>query len=170
MSPLPQVLVWKTNFDSVDHKEVLTSRVKKSALKKAHTHDPPPSTSHTHNGTSHPLELDATRAPTDHMTPPPHVVNVGPQMFHKPHPQETTPLLVNGENGVGGAKVSQTTPLEQMTMSPQLTNTLEHIVGQLDILTQVSSHPLHTHTHSHVHTLTDCFYTGGAANNDREQT
>ena len=31
----------------------------------------------------------------------------------------------------------QTTPLEQMTMSPQLANTLEHIVGQLDILTQV---------------------------------
>ena len=31
----------------------------------------------------------------------------------------------------------QTMPLEQMTMSPQLANTLEHIVGQLDILTQV---------------------------------
>ena len=30
-----------------------------------------------------------------------------------------------------------TTPLEQRNIPPQLSNTLEHIVGQLDILTQV---------------------------------
>lgn len=28
-------------------------------------------------------------------------------------------------------------PLEPLAMSPQVANTLEHIVGQLDILTQV---------------------------------
>ena len=37
------------------------------------------------------------------------------------------------ENG----KPSLTKPLEQMTIPPQLAGTLEHIVGQLDILTQV---------------------------------
>ena len=90
-------------------------------------------TTHTHQNKPGPLELDPTRTPVDHMTPPPHVINVGPQMFHKPHPQfsEPTPLMN------GGVVNSETTPLEAMTMSPQLTNTLEHIVGQLDILTQV---------------------------------
>ena len=33
--------------------------------------------------------------------------------------------------------VPQTTPLEATTVSPELSNTLQHIVGQLDILTQV---------------------------------
>jgi centriolar protein POC1 len=32
--------------------------------------------------------------------------------------------------------VPQTTPLEATTVSPELSNTLLHIVGQLDILTQ----------------------------------
>ena len=34
-----------------------------------------------------------------------------------------------------------TTPLEPTSMSPQLSNTLQHIVGQLDILTQVGQQP-----------------------------
>ena len=94
----------------------------------------------------HAHELDANRAPLDHVTQPPSVVNVGPQLFHKPHSQleedndgELPILPSDGSHDprVGGATHSQTTPLEQMTMPPQLANTLEHIVGQLDILTQV---------------------------------
>ena len=89
-------------------------------------------------------EFDANRAPLDHVTKPPNVVNVGPQLFHKPHPQlgdkneEDIPPPPGGshDHGMDGAH-SQTTPLERMTMPPQLANTLEHIVGQLDILTQV---------------------------------
>jgi hypothetical protein len=98
----------------------------------------------------HTHELDANRAPLDHVTQPPNVVNVGPQLFHKPYPQfeddNDGELPIPPADGgshdprVGGASHSQTTPLEQMTMPPQLANTLEHIVGQLDILTQVRSY------------------------------
>ena len=156
-----QVLVWKTNFDVIDNREVLRSQRKRpTTTTQPHTHDPPPQSHVTSRGHAH--ELDANRVPLDHVTRPPNVVNVGPQLFHKPHPQlqednedEWTippafPLDQKGDNGevpippssrshdqrMGGSH-SQTTPLEQMTMPPQLANTLEHIVGQLDILTQV---------------------------------
>ena len=33
----------------------------------------------------------------------------------------------------------KTVPLEQMSLPPQLATTLEHIVGQLDVLTQVKT-------------------------------
>lgn len=50
--------------------------------------------------------------------------------------QELPPGSSSTDHPMGGP---QTTPLEQMTMPPQLASTLEHIVGQLDILTQVKS-------------------------------
>jgi len=37
-----QVLVWKTNFDSIDHQEVLRSQRKRPAPPPQHVHDPPP--------------------------------------------------------------------------------------------------------------------------------
>lgn len=43
-------------------------------------------------------------------------------------------------DGLGGVPASQmplTTPLERRDIPPQLSMTLEHIVGQLDVLTQV---------------------------------
>ena len=43
-------------------------------------------------------------------------------------------------DGLGGTSMSQpplTTPLERRDIPPQLSMTLEHIVGQLDVLTQV---------------------------------
>ena len=141
-----QVLVWKTNFDVVDSREVLRSQRKRpTSTSQPHTHDPPPQSHTTSRGHAH--ELDANRAPLDHVTQPPSVVNVGPQLFHKPHPPQLEEdndreLPIPPSDGshdprVGGPTHSQTTPLEQMTMPPQLANTLEHIVGQLDILTQV---------------------------------
>ena len=139
------MLVWKTNFDAVDNREVLRSQWKRpTTTPQPHTHDPPPQSHVTSRGHAH--ELDANRAPLDHVTQPPSVVNVGPQLFHKPHPlleedidgELLSPPDRSHNRRMGGAH-SQTTPLEQMTMPPQLTNTLEHIVGQLDILTQVQS-------------------------------
>ena len=48
----------------------------------------------------------------------------------------------NGEtDGLGGIPATQpplTTPLERRDIPPQLSITLEHIVDQLDVLTQVS--------------------------------
>ena len=46
-------------------------------------------------------------------------------------------MLENGTSSSSFAR-SATQPLEAKSIPPQLSNTLEHIVGQLDILTQVS--------------------------------
>ncbi len=133
--------MWKTNFDNIDEQATLRSHNRTPVPLRPHTHDSPSSTgmtikTYTHqNKSSRPIEFDAGRTPTDRVTPPPQVINIGPQMFHKQSPpiSKTKPLINGGVNGIKG----QTTPLEVMTMSPQLTSTLEHIVGQLDILTQV---------------------------------
>lgn len=87
--------------------------------------------------------LDGSRPPVDHMTAPPNVVNVGPQLFHKPQPPKGSGAPPTEEPDVGVSQ-SLTTPLEKMTISPQLATTLEHIVGQLDILTQVNN-PMYVH-------------------------
>ena len=69
---------------------VLKPQQKKVALTSHHhVHDPPsflplPTTSHETRGQSTPTQLDAERAPRDHMTVPPSVLNVGPQLFHRP--------------------------------------------------------------------------------------
>ncbi|CAI8017390.1 POC1 centriolar protein homolog A [Geodia barretti] len=91
-----QVLVWRTNFDSLDHGEILRARRKR----------PAPS-SHRHHS---------------HDLPPPHTLT---QPTHQEEDDE--------------GPVPQTTPLEATTVSPELSNTLQHIVGQLDILTQTMS-------------------------------
>ena len=68
------------------------------------------------------------------MRPKTNVVNVGPQMFHSsPSPDDHD----GDNNSKDGSR--QTIPLEPLSMSPQLANALEHIVSQLDILTQVSN-------------------------------
>ena len=41
------------------------------------------------------------------------------------------------EEGDSSGARPRTVPLEQMSMPPQLASTLQHIVGQLDVLTQV---------------------------------
>ena len=131
---LTQVLVWKTNFDVADQQEVLRAQRKRvTPTSHPHTHDPPPQ-SHSAPPQNGVHELDGSRPPLDHVTAPPNVVNVGPQLFHKPHPPDVSGAPPTDQSGVSQ---SQTTPLERMTMSPQLATTLEHIVGQLDILTQV---------------------------------
>ena len=63
-------------------------------------------------------------------------------------------------------KPSLTKPLEQMTIPPQLANTLEHIVGQLDILTQVRNH-IHNNYYYYDICL-DCIYSGGETHHYRE--
>lgn len=45
----------------------------------------------------------------------------------------------DGLGGVSASQVPLTTPLERRDIPPQLSMTLEHIVGQLDVLTQTVS-------------------------------
>lgn len=75
------------------------------------------------------------------MQPKPGVVNIGPQLFHSPqvhhNPSSPSPPPPPPHSSHHHHSSSTTTPLEPLTMDPQLANTLEHIVGQLDILTQV---------------------------------
>ena len=59
-----------------------------------------------------------------------------------------------------------TKPMEPMTIPPQLSHTLEHIVGQLDILTQVRNH---SHKLCYMYVCLDCIYTRGEAHNNGEQ-
>ena len=131
-----QVLVWKTNFDTINYQEVLKGQRKRSAPAQHHGHDP--------SSGEAPHELDMDRAPKDHTLIPPPVVNIGPQPFHRRHSEEHgSPSFPeqphSGEVSPSDQEKSSTVPLGEMTMSPQLANTLEHIVSQLDILTETVS-------------------------------
>lgn len=55
-----------------------------------------------------------------------------------------------------------------MTIPPQLAHTLEHIVGQLDILTQVRNHIHKLYIHNDYVCL-DCIHPGGETHDNREQ-
>ena len=92
-------------------------------------------------------QLNTDRAPKDHTLVPPPVVNVGPQLFHRrahsaDHGSPDPEHLHSGEVSPSNQERSTTVPLGEMTMTPQLTNTLEHIVSQLDILTEVWKIPV----------------------------
>lgn len=85
------------------------------------------------------------------MQPNPGVINVAPQLFHSPQqqrqpspspPPPPPPLLhshTEREDSSYHDSTRHTAPLEPLSMPPQLANALEHIVSQLDILTQVST-------------------------------
>lgn len=127
-----QVLVWKTNFDPPSAESRLHPRPKAERTR-PHTHD---HSKQSHMTSQDPaLHFDASKGPANNVTPPPKVVNVAPRLFHRSDPGERGYEGKTMPNGVSG---SNTAPLEAVAMSPQLANTLEHIVGQLDILTQVS--------------------------------
>lgn len=130
MFDVRQVLVWKTNFDPPPSAASKLCPRPKAERPRPHTHDCPKRSCVPNQVPA--CHFDAARSPANNVTPPPNVVNVAPRLFHRSDhggfKGQTTP------NGVPG---SSTTPLEPVAMSPQLANTLEHIVGQLDILTQV---------------------------------
>lgn len=134
------MLVWKTNFDSIDHEGKLGAKRRTLETAPPHTHNPPPF-SHMTKKQDPTHHLNVKQSPVDRVTPPPNVVNVGPRLFHRSSPNYTdlTQHQASPAHATNGSAppTSQTAPLEEMTMSPQLAATLEHIVGQLDILTQV---------------------------------
>lgn len=140
-----QVMVWKTNFDKVDYEEVLRSHRKRAASPPTtalmHTHDPP---SRTPPKTGAP-EVRAGAEPRNLAVGEPEVVEVGPAMFSIPQRKSRLDEVTgqtsktDGLGGVSASQVPLTTPLERRDIPPQLSMTLEHIVGQLDVLTQTVS-------------------------------
>ena len=109
------------------------------------------------------FQLDARRAPCDTLSAPPTVTNIGPQLFHRSHPSHPPTshphpaqvslytlsyclsylqiIFMYIQEVSEKQAPPTTTPLEPTSMSPELSNTLQHIVGQLDILTQVEQQP-----------------------------
>ena len=64
------------------------------------------------------------------------------QLFHSPQqhhhsPSPPPPPHTHEDDSSYHDSTRHTTPLEPLSMPPQLANALEHIVAQLDILTQV---------------------------------
>ena len=155
-SDLVQVLVWKTNFDSGP-----SERLRPPSSSKPHCyhgHIPSPSlhdhkmhgssaldhvtAQHDHvtnQRSSH--HLNTIEGPRDIVTPPSNIVNVGPCLFHRGNQSD---LHRQHDLSAGSCDPAaslpayvKTVPVEPMPVAPQLASTLEHIVGQLDILTQV---------------------------------
>lgn len=131
------MLVWKTNFDRVNTREKLHPKPTTVPPHRPHTHDYMTSQDPTHH-------LNAMRQPKDNVTPPLNVVDVGPRLFHRAEPPNSSPGYPTSPGNVSPEPLSShTAPLEPISMPPQLANTLEHIVGQLDVLTQVCTDVLH---------------------------
>ncbi|XP_067415942.1 POC1 centriolar protein homolog B isoform X2 [Emydura macquarii macquarii] len=155
-----QVLLWKTNFDTFNYKEVL-----KQHIKRIHTDDPPhlldiyPRSPHSHDGKSQSIEIDPSFDVTDTQTLDPPVTDICSSMYF------SSPSRATGSsNGVSTFKddmisedlryhpamfssTSSRRKLEdevvsavctvdkRVGISPALGNALEHIVEQLDVLT-----------------------------------
>ncbi|NXW06881.1 POC1B protein, partial [Fregetta grallaria] len=141
-----QVLLWKTNFDSFDYKEVLKNHVRRT-----HIDDPPhlldiyPRSPHLHDKKLQSVEVNPTFDVTNTQTLDPPVIEISSSSSF------STPDDVNSEDlQYPPASVLATSSKrksenesesavhnvdKQTSISPSLGNALEHIVEQLDVLT-----------------------------------
>uniref|UniRef100_A0AAV2KXB4 POC1 centriolar protein homolog B n=1 Tax=Knipowitschia caucasica TaxID=637954 RepID=A0AAV2KXB4_KNICA len=138
-----QVLTWRTNFDRVSYRDMLREHKERSSPEPApHLSDIPPRSPHQHTPQSYNIQIWESVADTQ--TPEPHVVEMGQNLCSK---------LLN-ERRVGGAKVrvaangrraeakpeAETQRLDVLSGHPSaLKTTMQHIVTQLDVLTQTVS-------------------------------
>ncbi|NXW13537.1 POC1B protein, partial [Circaetus pectoralis] len=139
-----QVLLWKTNFDSFDYKEVL-----KHHIRRTHIDDPPhlldiyPRSPHLHDEKPQSVEVNPTFDVTNTQTPDPPVIEISSSfstaddvssedLQYPPASVLATSSKRKSENGSESAVHNGDT---QTGISPSLGNALEHIVGQLDVLT-----------------------------------
>ncbi|KYO17404.1 POC1 centriolar protein-like protein B isoform A [Alligator mississippiensis] len=155
-----QVLLWNTNFDAFNRKEVL-----KHHLRRTHTDDPPhlldiyPRSPHRHNVKSQSIEINPNFDVTDLQTLDPPVIDIGSSSsFSSPtrtagssNSISTFKDDVNSEDSqyppASFSPTSSRRKLEdenesavcstdkQTGISPAVGNALEHIVEQLDVLT-----------------------------------
>ncbi|XP_035759423.1 POC1 centriolar protein homolog B isoform X3 [Egretta garzetta] len=141
-----QVLLWKTNFDSFDYKEVLKHHVRRT-----HIDDPPhlldiyPRSPHLHDEKLQSVEVNPTFDVTNTQTLDPPVIQISSSssfstlddggsedLQHPPASVLATSSKRKSENESGSAVHNVN---KQTGISPSLGNALEHIVEQLDVLT-----------------------------------
>ncbi|MGH0120333.1 UNVERIFIED_CONTAM: hypothetical protein FKN15_064793 [Acipenser sinensis] len=157
-----QVLLWKTNFDAFNYKEVLKCNNRRlNPEPSPHLTDIHPRSPHLHTASSASIEINPSFNVADTQTLDPHVVDVGQSLFSKT--QHRVSSLVNGvpahnewQNSRGfqqrpsssKRQEEEETHIETFTqeeqtmhnsLPPSLSSTLEHIVEQLDVLTQTVS-------------------------------
>ncbi|XP_061871895.1 POC1 centriolar protein homolog B isoform X2 [Colius striatus] len=139
-----QVLLWKTNFDSFDYKEILEHHIRRT-----HIDDPPhlldiyPKSPHLHDEKLQSVEVNPTFDLTNTQTLDPPVIEIS-SSFSIPNCVSSEDLQYppasvlatsskrksENENESAVHNVNKRTGI-----SPSLGNALEHIVEQLDVLT-----------------------------------
>lgn len=159
-----QVLVWKTNFDGFYNKEIL-----KKHLKRLYPDTPPhindiyPRSSHLHSGMPCSIEINPSFEVTDTQMHVPSIIDIGVSSSSNPEQRvyhswlgapESRTEMQQGDfqrpsaSSQGGVRrriqedksVSASGTLDNVYGHPSgLNNTLEHIVEQLDLLTQTVS-------------------------------
>ncbi|NXP17162.1 POC1B protein, partial [Scytalopus superciliaris] len=141
-----QVLLWKTNFDSFDYKEVL-----KHNFRRTHIDDPPhlldiyPKSPHLHDGKFQSVEVNPMFDVTDTQTPDPPVVEIRSSSSFstlgdgKTEELHWTPASVLARSSKRKSDNESRSTVhnwdKQAGISPSLDSALENIAGQLDVLT-----------------------------------
>eukprot|EP00116_Pleurobrachia_bachei_P005054 sb/3465316/ len=129
-----QVMVWKTNFSGDD-----AAPPAPKPSKKEHVHRAVDSNILNVEKAPKQAEKQVTvlAQPKDCTVSDPEPVNVGPALFTLP--TNTATLMDQQTNPNENSIFATTTSLEPQSIPPQLAATLEHMVGQLDVLTQTVS-------------------------------
>ncbi|XP_071408215.1 POC1 centriolar protein homolog B isoform X3 [Pithys albifrons albifrons] len=141
-----QVLLWKTNFDSFDYKEVL-----KHNFRRTHIDDPPhlldiyPRSPHVHDEKLESVEVNPTFDVTDTQTPDPPITEIrstssfgtlGDGKTEELHQPPASVLARSSKRKSENESRSAVHNGDKQTgISSSLGSALEHIVGQLDVLT-----------------------------------
>ncbi|XP_010180888.1 PREDICTED: POC1 centriolar protein homolog B [Mesitornis unicolor] len=139
-----QVLLWKTNFDSFDYKEVLQHHIRRT-----HIDDPPhlldiyPRSPHLHREKLQSVEVNSTFV-TNTQTLDPPIIEISSSSFStlddvssgdQQYPPASV-LATSSKRQSENESVSAVHNADKKTgISPSLGNALEHIVEQLDVLT-----------------------------------
>ncbi|NXP04218.1 POC1B protein, partial [Thinocorus orbignyianus] len=141
-----QVLLWKTNFDSFDYKEVL-----KHHIRRTHIDDPPhlldiyPRSPHLHDEKLQSVEVDPSFGVTNTQTLDPPVIEISSNStFSAPDDvssedlryRPASVLAASPKRASENEGESAVHSVDKQTgISPSLGSALEHIVDQLDVLT-----------------------------------
>ncbi|KAH0616733.1 hypothetical protein JD844_028093 [Phrynosoma platyrhinos] len=135
-----QVLLWKTNFDAFEYKKVL-----KKHMRRIYTDDPPHlldiyprSPHHHHHAKSQSIEINPSYDVTDMQTLDPPVIDISSSSSAVSMIKiyVLSKRNLEDENGQILHTIEEPGTMDEaIGISPVLTNALEHIVEQLDVLT-----------------------------------